>query len=161
AMAASPAASASSASAPRCSRSCSTSWACRTSDPVPPFHPESPAPRGAFRVRVPRTSPGGAVESGRMGTRPRFRWAWWLLAYASLGLGIVGVFVPGMPTTVFILVSAYAAARGSDRLHAWLLAHPRFGPLIRDWRAHGAVSRRAKWMATATMLACAVVLIAV
>jgi Uncharacterized protein conserved in bacteria len=96
-----------------------------------------------------------------MGTRPRFRWAWWLLAYASLGLGIVGVFVPGMPTTVFILVSAYAAARGSDRLHAWLLAHPRFGPLIRDWRAHGAVSRRAKWMATATMLACAVVLIAV
>src|SRR5690606_34719043 len=82
-------------------------------------------------------------------------------AYASLGLGIVGVFVPGMPTTVFILVSAYAAARGSDRLHAWLLAHPRFGPLIRDWRAHGAVSRRAKWMATATMLACAVVLIAV
>lgn len=96
-----------------------------------------------------------------MGTRPRFRWAWWLLAYASLGLGIVGVFMPGMPTTVFILVSAYAAARGSDRLHAWLLAHPRFGPLIRDWRAHGAVSRRAKWMATATMLACAVVLIAV
>ena len=40
----------------------------------------------------------------------RFRWAWWLLAYASLGLGIVGVFVPGLPTTVFILIAAYAAS---------------------------------------------------
>ncbi|MCF5933161.1 YbaN family protein, partial [Xanthomonas perforans] len=36
-------------------------------------------------------------------TRPtRFRWAWWLLAYASLVTGIVGIFVPGLPTTVFI-----------------------------------------------------------
>lgn len=96
-----------------------------------------------------------------MTTRSRFRWAWWLLAYASLGVGIVGIFVPGLPTTVFILLSAYAAARGSDRLHAWLLAHPRFGPAIRDWQAHGAVSRRAKWMATGTMLACAAVLLAV
>lgn len=92
--------------------------------------------------------------------RTRFRWAWWLLAYASLGLGIVGVFVPGMPTTVFVLIAAWAAARGSDRLHRWLLAHPRFGRSIRDWQAHGAVSRRAKWMASATMAACAVVLLA-
>lgn len=36
----------------------------------------------------------------------RFRWAWWLLAYVSLGTGIVGIFVPGLPTTVFILISA-------------------------------------------------------
>ena len=92
--------------------------------------------------------------------RTRFRWAWWLLAYASLGLGILGVFVPGMPTTVFVLIAAWAAARGSDRLHRWLLDHPRFGPSIRDWQAHGAVSRRAKWMASATMAACAVVLLA-
>ncbi|MBI0320214.1 DUF454 family protein, partial [Streptomyces javensis] len=34
----------------------------------------------------------------------RFRWAWWLLAYVSLGTGIVGIFVPGLPTTVFILI---------------------------------------------------------
>jgi uncharacterized protein len=67
-------------------------------------------------------------------SRSRFRWAWWLLAYASLGLGIVGVFVPGLPTTVFVLLAAYAAARGSERLHARLLADPRFGQVIRDWR---------------------------
>ena len=96
-----------------------------------------------------------------MTAHPRFRWAWWLLAYASLGLGIVGVFVPGLPTTVFILVAAYAAARGSERLHRRLLAHPHFGPMIRDWQAHGAVSRRAKKTATWMMAACAGVLFAV
>lgn len=85
----------------------------------------------------------------------RFRWAWWLLAYASLGTGIVGIFVPGLPTTVFILISAWAASRGSERLHTWLLQHPRFGPAIVNWQAHGAVSRYAKWMATLTMTACA------
>lgn len=93
-----------------------------------------------------------------MTARSRFRWLWWLLAYASLGIGIVGIFVPGLPTTVFVLVSAYAAARGSERLHRWLLAHPRFGPAIRDWQAHGAVARRTKWTATLAMLACAGVL---
>jgi len=96
-----------------------------------------------------------------MTERSRFRWAWWLLAYVSLGLGIVGIFVPGLPTTVFILVAAYAASRGSDRLHRYLQQHVRFGPMIRDWQAHGAVSRRAKWAATGAMLVCAAVLLAI
>ena len=93
--------------------------------------------------------------------RSRFRWAWWLLAYASLGTGIVGIFVPGLPTTVFILIAAYAASRGSDRLHRYLLQHPGFGPMIRDWQAHGAVSRRAKWAATLMMAASASILLAI
>ena len=86
------------------------------------------------------------------------RWAWWLLAWASLAIGLVGIVVPGLPTVPFVLLSAYAAARGSDRLHAWLLAHRRFGPMIRDWQSHGAVSRRAKWLATATMAIAAVLM---
>lgn len=85
----------------------------------------------------------------------RWRWLWWLLAYASLGLGLIGIVVPGLPTVPFVLLSAFAAARGSARLHAWLLAHRRFGPLIRDWQAEGAVSRRAKWLATTMMAFCA------
>ena len=96
-----------------------------------------------------------------MTERSRFRWAWWLLAYASLGTGIVGIFVPVLPTTVFILVAAYAASRGSDRLHRTLLQHPRFGPAIRDWQTHGAVSRRAKWAATLAMAVSASILLAV
>ena len=89
--------------------------------------------------------------------RNRFRWAWWLLAYASLGVGIVGIFVPGLPTTVFVIAAAWAATRGSRRLERRLLAHPHFGPVILAWREHGAVSRRGKKMATATMAVCAAI----
>ncbi len=46
------------------------------------------------------------------------RWLWWLLAYASLGLGLLGIVVPGLPTAPFVLLAAFAAARGSKRLHA-------------------------------------------
>ena len=84
-------------------------------------------------------------------TPTRVRWAWWLLAYAALGLGLIGIFVPGLPTVPFVLLAAFAATRGSSRLHARLLADPRFGPVIRDWQAQGAVSRRAKRLATAMM----------
>ena len=86
------------------------------------------------------------------------RWLWWLLAYASLGIGIVGIVVPGLPTVPFVLLAAFAAARGSQRLHAWLLAHRQFGPMIRDWEREGAVSRRAKRLAIGMMALCAVVM---
>lgn len=91
--------------------------------------------------------------------RRGFRWAWWLLAYASLAMGIVGIFVPGLPTTVFILIAAWAASRGSERLHRWLLRHPVFGPVIADWQVTRAVSRKGKWMATLTMTVCALIVL--
>lgn len=120
---------------------------------------------GGLAQARPRPRRGAAAAArGSIAAMPgssRFRWAWWLLAYASLGVGIVGVFVPGLPTTVFVLIAAWAAARGSERLHRRLHAHPRFGPAIRDWEAHGAVSRRAKRAASWAMLACAIVLLAV
>ncbi|MBK8069138.1 MAG: YbaN family protein [Rhodanobacteraceae bacterium] len=79
------------------------------------------------------------------------------LAYLCLGLGFIGIFVPGLPTTPFVLVAAWAAARGSARLHRWLHDHPLFGPMVRDWQAYGAVSRRSKWVSTLTMLACSAI----
>ncbi|MEC5398612.1 YbaN family protein [Uliginosibacterium sp. H1] len=80
-------------------------------------------------------------------------WRWLLLAFAvcCLLLGIVGVFVPGLPTTVFILMSAWAASRSSPRFLAWLEAHRLFGPSLRNWRAGRYVSRRAKISAALTM----------
>ena len=84
---------------------------------------------------------------------------WWLLAYASLGIGIVGIVVPGLPTVPFVLLAAFAAARGSRRLHAWLLAHRQFEPMIRDWEREGAVSRRAKRLAIGMMALCAILLL--
>lgn len=85
------------------------------------------------------------------------RWLWLCLAYLALALGIIGIFLPGLPTTPFVLLSAYAAARGSRRLHDWLLAHRVFGPMIRDWEATGAVSRKAKQWAIGMMALCAVI----
>lgn len=80
------------------------------------------------------------------------RWLWWLLAYVSLGLGVIGIVVPGLPTVPFILLSAFAAARGSQKLRHWLASHATFGPMIRDWETSGSVSRRAKWAATIMMI---------
>jgi uncharacterized membrane protein YbaN (DUF454 family) len=96
------------------------------------------------------TEPAPAVKGVR-------RWPYLLLAWVALALGIVGIVLPGLPTTPFVLLAAWAAARGSTRLHRWMRAHKVFGRMIRDWEAHGAVSRRAKWMATAMMAASAVI----
>ena len=86
------------------------------------------------------------------------RWLWWLAAWFAFALGLVGVALPGLPTVPFMLLAAFCAARGSPRLRAWLLGHAQFGPFIRDWEREGAVSRRAKRMATLMMLLCSAVL---
>lgn len=86
----------------------------------------------------------------------RFRWAWLALAYISLVLGIIGIFVPVMPTSPFVIVAAFAAARGSKRMHFRLLRDKRFGHMIRDWYRHGAIKRSAKWVATIAMSCSAV-----
>ena len=77
---------------------------------------------------------------------------WWrVLAVVCVALGLVGVFVPGLPTVPFLLLAAWAGGKGWPALEAWLLNHPRHGPAIRRWRDHRAVPRRAKWAASATM----------
>ncbi len=86
------------------------------------------------------------------------RWALLAFAILCLVLGVIGVFVPGLPTTVFILMAAWAAARSSPRLHEWLWYHPLFGIMLRDWANGGCVNRRAKWSATALMTLSALLL---
>jgi uncharacterized membrane protein YbaN (DUF454 family) len=85
---------------------------------------------------------------------------WRSLALGCLTLGVLGAFLPVLPTTPFLLVAAWAAGRGWPQFEAWLLAHPRFGPPIRRWRDHRAVPRSAKWAASLTMLASAALLAA-
>lgn len=86
------------------------------------------------------------------------RGLWIALAYVALGLGVLGIFLPGLPTTPFVLLAAWAAAKGSRKLHRYLLEHRVFGPMVRDWEARGAVSRRAKRLATGMMALCAVIM---
>jgi uncharacterized membrane protein YbaN (DUF454 family) len=79
------------------------------------------------------------------------RWCLLALAIASLGLGIVGLLVPVLPTVPFVLLAAWAAGHSSPRLSQWLQTHPRFGVHITDWQRAGVVRRRAKWTATVAM----------
>lgn len=74
-----------------------------------------------------------------------------VFAWLCVVLAIIGAILPGMPTTVFVLMAAWAAARSSPRFSHWLESHRLFGPMIRDWREGGYVSRRAKWSAGFTM----------
>lgn len=73
------------------------------------------------------------------------------LAAVSFALGVVGLFLPLMPTTGFMLLAVWLASRGSPRFARWIRQHPRFGPPILAWEDERAIPRHAKWMA-ATML---------
>ena len=81
------------------------------------------------------------------------RGLWLAAGWLFLGLGLLGVVLPVLPTTPFLLLAAACFARSSPRLHGWLLNHRTFGPPIRNWEENGAISRRAKRLAVGTMAA--------
>jgi uncharacterized protein len=81
------------------------------------------------------------------------RWVFIAFGWLSVGLGIIGVFVPGLPTTVFMLIALWAFSKSSEKFQAWLWHHPRFGRSIQNWHCHRVISRRAKVFAVLSMTA--------
>ena len=80
--------------------------------------------------------------------RPMWQRLLWLAAgVLSLITGLVGIFLPLLPTTPFVLLAAFCFSRASSRCERWLVEHPRFGPMVRNWRAHRAMPLRAKQLA--------------
>ena len=61
-----------------------------------------------------------------------------------VGLGFIGVFIPGIPTTIFLIIALWAFTKSSEKLRHWLLNHKRFGPILNNWQEHKVVPRRAK-----------------
>ncbi|AVH13533.1 YbaN family protein [Acinetobacter indicus] len=84
---------------------------------------------------------------------------WRSLVVIFVILGFIGAVLPGMPTTVFLILAAWAASKGWPQMDAWLLSHPKYGQTLRDWRANGTVPRKAKWFATIMMLISACIML--
>ena len=78
---------------------------------------------------------------------------YFLLGWCFFGLGAVGVVVPGLPTTPFMLIALWAFSKSSQRFHDWLYAHPLFGPPLHQWRSHRVIPGKAKLLAVSTMAA--------
>lgn len=79
------------------------------------------------------------------------RWLLMAFGWLCVGLGFIGVVVPGMPTTVFLIIALWAFSKSSERFQLWLWDHPRFGPSLRAWHRHRVVPLKAKVLAVATM----------
>jgi uncharacterized membrane protein YbaN (DUF454 family) len=75
-----------------------------------------------------------------------------ILACFFIAIALAGVVLPGLPTVPFLLLAAWFSARGSERLHKWLYAHPHLGRLLIDWETQKAISRKSKVIAVLMLL---------
>ncbi len=89
------------------------------------------------------------------------RWAYLAAGHTFVALGVIGAFLPVMPTTIFLILAASCYARASTRFYNKLLNHPTVGPVILDWREHRAMKARTKGIAIATIAVTFAITIAV
>ena len=80
------------------------------------------------------------------------RWLWLAAGWGAVGLAILGIVVPGLPTTAFFVLAASCFARSSPRFERWVLGLPTFGPMVRDYRAGLGMPRRAKAFAIGSIV---------
>ena len=74
-----------------------------------------------------------------------------ILGFLCVLLAVIGIFLPIMPTTPFILLAAYLFSKSSDRFYQWLVDIPAFGKMIRNWNEYGGVSIKAKTISAVAM----------
>jgi len=93
------------------------------------------------------------IPSDRVQQRSWVHFALIALGWFLVGIGLVGVFLPVLPTTPFVLLALWCFARSSRRFHDWLYHHPRLGPLAQAWVQHRVVPLRAKLLSVSMMAA--------
>jgi hypothetical protein len=69
-----------------------------------------------------------------------------------VALGVIGIFLPLMPTTIFFILAAASFAKSSEKFYNWLIYHPRFGKFIRDYRKNRGMPLRAKIIAVSMVI---------
>lgn len=79
------------------------------------------------------------------------RYTYLTLGWFFLVLGIIGIALPLLPTTPFLILTAICFSKGSENMHNWLLNHPMFGPPIKEWNNGGVIRLKYKLMATTMM----------
>ncbi len=67
-----------------------------------------------------------------------------LFGWLCVILGVIGLFLPLLPTTPFLLLAAWLFARSSERFHTWLVEHPRLGPMVTAWQDGHGIERRVR-----------------
>ncbi len=72
--------------------------------------------------------------------------------FAFLAIGVLGIFLPLLPATPFVLLAAACFARSSEKWHRWMLANETFGPMIRNWEQNRCISRRVKLIGIISMI---------
>lgn len=81
-----------------------------------------------------------------------------VLGFFNLGLAYLGMITPGLPFSIFIVLSAYCFAKSSPKMHAWIYGHPKFGPFLKNWTEKRVFPRKMKYLMIVTMASTALFL---
>lgn len=93
---------------------------------------------------TPKDGDSNATDAGAQQHSTLIAYAYRMLGFVLLGCGFIGLWLPLLPTTIFLIGAAACFARSSPALQHYLLNHPKFGPPLRDWFEEGAISTTGK-----------------
>lgn len=106
---------------------------------------------GLTKANRARLTPMNPASQIKLAFKKLIMSGWFILGNISLLLGIIGAFLPLLPTTVFILFAVFCFSKSSPKMQAWLENTKVFGPMIMDWRKNGAIAVRYKIIAVTMM----------